>query len=116
MTPVLFGTLTALLILLVAGPVARALRWHGVWGWAYRRYLRSWRWESLRADVLWRDDCRCQECGYADVRFGSFEVHHLRYHGWLWYALAPTLGLREDPDDLVTLCGDCHDRMHGRMR
>jgi len=52
-------------------------------------------WTDVRAQVLERDDHRCQLC--ASMR--RVEVHHIRK----WQP-----GMPHDPTQLVTLCGACH--------
>lgn len=119
MTPLLIGTLLALAFLLAVvggrSVYRRAFRWHGWWGFWYRRYLDSAAWKWTRQQVLYRDSWICRHCG-ADCIWPEVgaNVHHLCYHGWFWYALAPLLGLRENLDNLVTLCRDCHEKEHGR--
>ena len=103
MTPVLFGTLAALLILLVAVPVARALRWRGKDGLSlgyklYIRYSPVWKWKSRQCLRRAGGICRC---GGA-----ATQAHHLTYKR-LYH---------ERKDDLVALCATCHVRAHGRTR
>lgn len=65
----------------------------------YREYMQSEAWRDLRSRVLQRDQCRCRDCGKASP---SNDVHHLTYI---------RLG-SENLADLVTLCRECHDRLH----
>lgn len=59
------------------------------------------RWMKLRNEVLIRDQYKCQACkGVIEI-----QVHHVRYvkHGKIW----------DSPmKDLVTLCKDCHGKIH----
>lgn len=67
---------------------------------AYEEYLRSEYWKSLREEILEKDHHRCVVCG----RKKNLNVHHLTYDH---------LGNREaEWYDLVTLCQDCHQRVH----
>ncbi len=57
-------------------------------------------WAIVRAEVIKRDDGVCKFC---DNAVGT-EVHHLTYahHGWEDLHL----------EDLILLCGGCHDSTH----
>lgn len=65
----------------------------------YQEHLASVDWQAIRADVLQRAGYRCKQCGSP---YG-LQVHHRTYE---------RLG-REQPDDLICLCRDCHRRAHG---
>jgi len=56
--------------------------------------------ESLRQQVLRRDDWRCQSCG----TMSNLEVHHreFRCHSGA-----------DAEENLITLCTACHARIHG---
>ena len=58
--------------------------------------------DNVKAYVRWRDRYSCQNCGArgADVRL---EVHHIRHR---------MEGGSDRPDNLVTLCHECHRRHH----
>lgn len=58
--------------------------------------------DNVKAYVRWRDGYSCQNCGArgADVRL---EVHHIRHR---------MDGGSDRPDNLVTLCHECHRRHH----
>lgn len=64
----------------------------------YELYLTSDHWRELRQKVLERDGHACSQC---PVR-ARLHVHHLTYE---------RMG-RERLDDLVTLCEDCHRKVH----
>lgn len=53
----------------------------------------------LRRKTLERDSWRCQHCGRAT----ELEVHHIRSRS--------ALG-DDNPDNLITLCSECHRTMH----
>lgn len=63
----------------------------------YRRYIRSPEWAAKRAQVLARASLRCEKCDRIGL---ALEVHHLRYD---------SLGF-EPMEDLLALCGDCHEK------
>lgn len=71
------------------------------WWKSYSRYLRSARWQCRRKAILWRDRRRCRVCGGHGT-----EAHHLTYEN---------VG-DELQEDLITLCGPCHDRMKNERR
>ena len=60
----------------------------------YDRYIHSAEWRARANERLEADGCRCQVCGKA-----ATDVHHLTYDRFG----------HEDIDDLVSLCGDCHE-------
>lgn len=84
---------------------------------AYDAYMRSGRWQSIRAEVIVRDG-KCVRCGSrgTDALEGSFwyavneimpiasrfEVHHKTY---------ARFG-KERLEDLETLCRTCHEKEH----
>lgn len=57
--------------------------------------------DRLRQQVLRRDGWTCQSCG----TMSNLEVHHreLRSHSG-----------SDSEENLITLCGACHRRVHGR--
>lgn len=68
--------------------------------WAdYAAYLKTPRWESIRAQVIQRDGGWCKGCNNEPAT----QVHHLTYahvgHEFLW--------------ELISVCDACHDRVHG---
>lgn len=72
---------------------------------AYKAYLSSDHWKSLRAARVLKDGNRCQRCG----RRKNLHVHHTNYHNELpypqgWYACTVR--------DVVTLCKNCHKAEH----
>ncbi|MEQ7216754.1 HNH endonuclease signature motif containing protein [Enterococcus asini] len=77
---------------------------------ARARFYGSSTWRQLRQSILERDHFECQWCK-AEGRVtmdAILEVDHiqeLKDH--------PELAL--DPDNLRTLCKDCHNRRHDRM-
>ncbi|MBQ9432954.1 MAG: HNH endonuclease [Synergistaceae bacterium] len=67
----------------------------------YREYLRSERWLSLRNQALKRDGFVCQMCGSGI----NLRVHHVHYEH---------VGTEYEIDDLVTLCEECHSKVHAK--
>lgn len=60
--------------------------------------------ENLRKAAIFRDDCKCQECGKSNC---VLEVHHIRARR---FGGADTIG------NLITLCSQCHQKTKGRER
>lgn len=69
---------------------------------AHARALASPHWWSIRRRVLTRDRYVCQGC--LEEGAGPLDVHHITYRN---------LG-SELAHQLVTLCRDCHERVHFR--
>ena len=69
-----------------------------------RRYLTP-RWKRLRLAVLARDAYTCQECLRRGESRAADTVHHIEPNN---------AGLFYDTGNLVSLCGECHNRMHNR--
>lgn len=65
-------------------------------------YLQSFQWKDRRRQVLKRDNYTCQKCLTDGI---SLDVHHLHY---------ANIG-REPLADLVSLCRDCHDKLHKNL-
>lgn len=55
---------------------------------------------NVKAVVLNRDDYKCQICGAKDIRL---EIHHIQYR---------SKGGSNRIDNLVTLCSNCHSKIH----
>lgn len=66
----------------------------------YANELREWRLAVYR-----RDNFRCRDCGTK----GYINAHHIKY-----WSTHPEL--RFDVDNGITLCVDCHWRVHGKKR
>lgn len=64
-------------------------------------YLNSPEWQTKRQAVLYRDNYCCRVCK-SNV---NLQVHHIRY---------TSLG-NEPLEDLVTLCGKHHQRLHDKL-
>jgi len=75
----------------------------------YRDQLRDRRWQQRRLEIMARDGWKCQEPRCADKYNPRvmLVVHHLIYRrgckAWEY-----------DGTDLITLCQNCHDRVHGK--
>jgi 5-methylcytosine-specific restriction endonuclease McrA len=67
-------------------------------------------WRTKARAIRRRDHNRCRDCG----RRSKLEVHHLRY-GTPGGPCGRCVLLSVPDDVLISLCGDCHDRRHGRI-
>ena len=67
--------------------------------------------QSTRQIVLERDSNQCQRCGAEitpkDEAGADFQLHHI---------IPVAAGGANKPDNLVTLCNDCHMRAHQQMK
>ena len=70
--------------------------------WYRTTYLRSYGWLNTRWHYMERVDWKC-EGNSGNCQRWARVVHHLSYDN---------LG-DEPPGDLMALCFECHDRMHG---
>ncbi|MFD4723055.1 HNH endonuclease [Streptomyces sp. NPDC058423] len=61
---------------------------------------------KLRYEILERDKKTCQDCGRIPGQGVSLQVHHI---------LPVHQGGTNDPDNLVTLCSECHGGRHALM-
>lgn len=67
-------------------------------------------WENLKAYAKWRDGYKCRVCGASSRKDPNvrLEVHHIR---------RKADGGTDTPDNVVTLCDDCHKAHHqGEMK
>lgn len=64
----------------------------------YKKYLKSYEWGKIRRKILKRDKHRCKICNSGK----NLNIHHRTYK---------RLG-HELPEDLVTLCRNCHEIFH----
>jgi 5-methylcytosine-specific restriction endonuclease McrA len=55
--------------------------------------------EQLCREVLQRDGWRCQSCG----TLSNLQIHHKKFRSQLG---------EDSEDNLITLCSDCHEKVH----
>ena len=67
--------------------------------WGYQKGF-DYGYSSRKDAVLHRDNHTCQCCGKKNVRF---EVHHIIFR---------SQGGTDDENNLITLCEDCHSKVH----
>ena len=61
-------------------------------------------WENLKAYAKWRDGCKCRACGKSKQKDGvRLEVHHV---------IRRADGGTDTPENVVTLCEECHKAHH----
>lgn len=67
--------------------------------------------ESVRSQVLDRDGESCRQCGVSVTPMNddgpSFQLHHI---------IPFAAGGPDHPENLITLCTDCHEQAHARMK
>jgi len=61
-------------------------------------------WDELRRDIYRRDGYRCANCGAKDV---ELHAHHV---------VPLSVGGTNNASNLISLCRDCHHRLHPHMR
>ena len=96
-----------------------ALEWHrgGVRGHNMKdyaeRFYKSRKWQKVRQYVWTRDKGLCQNCLKNGLIKGGDTVHHI-------IEINPENITNEEislnPDNLVTLCRDCHAAMHRKQK
>ena len=64
-------------------------------------------WENLKAYAKWRDGQKCRACGKSAKDGARLEVHHIRRRAD---------GGSDTPDNVVTLCHECHVAYHQGVR
>jgi hypothetical protein len=57
------------------------------------------KWKEIRKYVLKRDNYTCRQCG-KKLHGGIAQIHHVSYNDYF------------DPDNMITLCQDCHKKKH----
>ena len=67
--------------------------------WGYQKGF-NYGYSSRRSAILHRDNYTCQCCGKKNCRL---EVHHIKFR---------SNGGTDDEENLITLCKECHDRIH----
>jgi hypothetical protein len=72
-----------------------------VWGTGYQKGI-NYGYANSREHALHRDGYTCQVCKKSKCRL---EVHHI---------LERSKGGCDDVDNLITLCKDCHDKVHNK--
>ena len=76
-----------------------------------KRNLLQYKFAKLKKEILIRDDYKCRVCGYElDTSFfhgrnKQLEIHHI-------IPASEEMALYLDKDNLITLCEDCHKKMH----
>ena len=66
----------------------------------YIEYLKSNEWKERRKHLMEQADWICSKCGKK-----ATQLHHISYDN---------IGEEELDDDVIALCKDCHDEIHGK--
>lgn len=73
------------------------------------KFYSSGEWKALRRSIVLRDKNVCQKCG--KLIFSKPNVHHVIH-------LTPNNiddeNISLNPDNLITVCEDCHNKIHGK--
>lgn len=70
----------------------------------YKKYMRSEKWQQKKAERLIVDENKCAMCRRpADKCRNGLQCHHVNYQN---------LGNENVLEDLVSLCGSCHKKLH----
>lgn len=72
----------------------------GRWWAKYRKYLLSKEWSDIRIDLFNSRGRKCEQCGSTKM----LQIHHLHYRNVF----------KEEPEDLMILCGLCHQLEHDK--
>lgn len=72
----------------------------------YNELLKDGRWQMKRIKILERDHFMCARCGRSAEEGTQLHVHHKFYDGRAPWGY--------EDKDLITLCEDCHNRIHGK--
>ncbi len=70
-----------------------------------REFYKTKTWRKKRLYILRRDKYLCQECLRYGRKIEAKEVHHIT-------PLKEDYDRRLDVNNLISLCGDCHKKMH----
>ena len=66
----------------------------------YAEYLKSDEWKERRKMLMEEADWTCMKCGEK-----ATQLHHVSYEN---------IGEEELIDDVIAVCKDCHDEIHGK--
>lgn len=68
--------------------------------------------DPVRREVLQRDEYKCQNCGWNHQKWNLSDPRHLEAH----HNNPHADGGDNTPDNLITLCNVCHDRVHSTKK
>jgi len=71
-------------------------------------FYKTKRWLRKRSVILRRDEYMCRECRRYGKTTQANTVHHI-------YPLENYPQYRLTNDNLISLCGECHNKMHDRV-
>ena len=72
----------------------------------YVEYLKSDQWSQKRQQRLTIDEYTCQMCRCKGTQQNPLQIHHFNYHD---------AGCEDVYKSLVTVCRDCHKKIHQMM-
>ncbi|EHL17400.1 hypothetical protein HMPREF9630_00567 [Peptoanaerobacter stomatis] len=71
-------------------------------------FYKSTAWKNKQKKILRRDEYLCQECKRYGKSTKADTVHHI-------IPISEDKTKRLDSHNLISLCGDCHNKMHNRV-
>lgn len=74
----------------------------------YRKFYKSTQWKIVRDYILKRDNYICQECIKDNKMTICNTVHHI-------VEVKDDFSKALDESNLITLCADCHNKIHNRF-
>lgn len=81
--------------------------------WA-EKFYKSKQWQRCQHTVMERDSFLCQDCLKHGIITPATEVHHIK---WLTPDNINDPSVSLNPDNLISLCHDCHMKRHaGKKR
>lgn len=66
-------------------------------------FYQSRRWQEIKENAQKRDFYKCRIC----EKNVALDGHHLTYERW---------GKDEEPRDILSLCRECHGKVHGKIK
>lgn len=72
----------------------------------YLSYIASQEFKSLKVDLILVRGCKCEKCGKPGKDPRHLDLHHKTYKNLY----------NESPEDLILLCGTCHQIEHGLIK
>lgn len=73
-----------------------------------KTFYKTNRWKNKRKVILKRDDYKCQECKRYGKNTPATTVHHI-------IPLEQMPDLKLNSLNLISLCQECHNKMHDRI-
>ena len=81
-------------------------------------FYKSKEWRHLKEEILKENNYECAMCRESGKVTKAETVHHVQHvKKYPWLALSKTYKYKGiEYKNLIPLCHDCHDKVHGRMK